>query len=90
MDRILPNSSRRQGRPHPDPLVKVYDTRTMKPLPPVPFPAGPAFIDVLPKRTSTIVVTSSQGLVNIVDVSNVANTEFQQVWVHIAFRTTLS
>lgn len=71
----------RQGRPFPDPLVKVYDTRTLRPLPPVPFSAGPAFIDLLPKRSATIMITSADGLVNIVDVSNVTNTEFYQVRV---------
>ena len=80
---MCPDTMFRQGRPFPDPLVKVYDTRTMRPLPPVPFSAGPAFIDILPKRASTIVVTSPQGLVNIVDVTNVANTEFQQVSARI-------
>ena len=54
----------------------------MKPLPPVPFPAGPAFINVLPKRSSSLVVTSNQGLVNIVDTSNPTNAnEFYQVIV---------
>ena len=70
---------RRQGRPFPDPLVKVYDTRTLRPLPPVPFSAGPGFIDLLPKRSATIVITSAGGLVNVVDVSNVTNSEFYQV-----------
>ncbi|KAI0094078.1 PAB-dependent poly-A-specific ribonuclease subunit PAN2 [Irpex rosettiformis] len=69
----------RQGRPFPDPLVKLYDSRNMRPLPPIPFPAGPAFIELLPKRAGTIVVTSPQGLVNIVDVANVTNTEFYQL-----------
>ena len=54
----------------------------MKPLPPVPFPAGPAFINVLPKRSSSLVVTSNQGLVNIVDTSNPTSAnEFYQVIV---------
>ncbi|KAI0703544.1 PAB-dependent poly-A-specific ribonuclease subunit PAN2 [Cytidiella melzeri] len=66
----------RQGRPFPDPLVKLYDRRNMRPLPPIPFSAGPAFIELLPKRAGTIVITSPQGLVNIVDVANVTNTEF--------------
>jgi len=52
----------------------------MRPLPPVPFPAGPAFINVLPKRSSSLVVTSNQGLVNIVDSSNPTSAnEFYQV-----------
>ncbi len=54
----------------------------MKPLPPVPFPTGPAFINVLPKRSSSLVVTSNQGLVNIVDTSNPTSAnEFYQVIV---------
>ncbi|KAA1471282.1 PAB-dependent poly-A-specific ribonuclease subunit PAN2 [Dentipellis sp. KUC8613] len=70
----------RQSRPIPDPLVKLYDMRTMRPLPPVPFPAGPAFINVLPRRSSSIVVASHEGLVNIVDTSNPTNaTEFYQL-----------
>jgi len=52
----------------------------MRPLPPVAFSSGPAFINILPKRPSSIAVTSNQGLINIVDVSN-ANmaSEFYQV-----------
>ncbi|TFY82963.1 hypothetical protein EWM64_g1049 [Hericium alpestre] len=70
----------RQSRPVPDPLVKMYDLRTMRPLPPVPFPAGPQFINVLPRRSSSIVVTSNQGLINIVDTSNPTNaSEFYQL-----------
>lgn len=72
----------RQSRPYPDPLVKVYDLRTMRALPPIPFPSGPAFIHVLPKRTSSLVVTSLQGLVNVVDASDPgAPGEFHQVSV---------
>ncbi|KAJ8093092.1 poly(A)-specific ribonuclease [Marasmius tenuissimus] len=72
--------SLRQSHPFPDPLVKVYDLRTMRALPPIPFPAGPAFISVVPKRSSSIAVASNQGLVNIVDVTNPgAVNEFYQL-----------
>jgi PAB-dependent poly(A)-specific ribonuclease subunit 2 len=70
----------RRSRPFPDPLVKVYDLRTMRSLPPIPFSSGPAFIHVLPKQASTVAVVSTQGLINIVDVSNPkAISEFYQV-----------
>ncbi|KAG5340326.1 hypothetical protein C0989_002137 [Termitomyces sp. Mn162] len=69
----------RQSRPFPDPLVKIYDLRTMRSLPPIAFSSGPAFIHVLPKRASTIVIVSNQGLVNIVDVVNPAASEFYQL-----------
>ncbi|KAJ7724179.1 ubiquitin carboxyl-terminal hydrolase-domain-containing protein [Mycena maculata] len=68
----------RQSRPFPDPLVKVYDLRTMRPLPPIPFSSTPTFINILPKRPSTVAVTSNQGLINIVDVSTAAS-EFYQL-----------
>ncbi|KAH9934990.1 uncharacterized protein B0H18DRAFT_979313 [Fomitopsis serialis] len=69
----------RQGRPFPDPLVKVYDMRALKPLPPLPFASGPAFINMIPKRPSTLAITSHQGLVNIVDASNPTVNEFYQL-----------
>ncbi|KAH9999109.1 PAB-dependent poly-A-specific ribonuclease subunit PAN2 [Russula vinacea] len=70
----------RQSRPVPDPLVKIYDLRSMKPLSPLPFPSGPAFINLLPMRSSSLVVTSNQGLVNIVDTSNPTSAnEFYQL-----------
>lgn len=70
----------RQSRPFPDPLVKVYDLRTMTALPPIPFSAGPAFIHAIPTRTSSLVVISNQGLINVVDASNSsASNEFYQV-----------
>ncbi|KAK2467007.1 hypothetical protein APHAL10511_001265 [Amanita phalloides] len=71
----------RLSRPFPDPLVKVYDIRTMRPLQPIPFSSGPAFLQLLPKRTTGIVVVSNQGLINIVNnVTNPsASSEFYQL-----------
>ncbi|KAI9568994.1 PAB-dependent poly-A-specific ribonuclease subunit PAN2 [Boletus coccyginus] len=69
-------SSPRRGHDFPDPLVKVYDLRNMRPLPPIPFSDGPAFINLLPKQSSGLVVTSAQGLVNVVDVSNTNTSGF--------------
>ena len=77
---MLKLSDNRQSRPFPDPLVKIYDMRTMRPLQPIPFSSGPTFIQLLPRRTSSVVVASNQGLVNIVDVSSPSSSsEFYQV-----------
>lgn len=57
----------------------MYDIRALKPLPPLPFASGPAFINVIPKRSSILAITSHQGLVNIVDASNPTVNEFYQV-----------
>ncbi|KAF9521074.1 hypothetical protein BS47DRAFT_1404191 [Hydnum rufescens UP504] len=59
----------RQSRPHPDPLVKLFDLRTMRPLPPLPFSSGPAFINAHSKQSNTITITSAQGLVHTLDIT---------------------
>ncbi|KAH8833946.1 ubiquitin carboxyl-terminal hydrolase-domain-containing protein [Flagelloscypha sp. PMI_526] len=70
----------RQGRPFPDPLVKVWDLRKFKPLAPIPFSAGPSFISTLPRRGASLVVTSNTGLVNIIDAADQSgNVEFCQL-----------
>ncbi|KAI0350212.1 hypothetical protein OH77DRAFT_1431210 [Trametes cingulata] len=69
----------RQGRPFPDPLVKIYDLRNLKALPPIPFSAGPAFITRFPNRPTTLAITSNQGLVQIVDTTNPTTNEFYQL-----------
>lgn len=58
----------------------MYDIRNMRPLPPIPFSEGPSFINLMPKHSSNIIVTSAQGLVNVVDVSDASNVSgFYQV-----------
>lgn len=60
--------------------MKVYDMRNMRALPSIPFPAVPGFINILPKRSSSVMITSNRGLVNIVDASNPNSAgEFYQV-----------
>lgn len=62
--------------------MKIYDLRSFKPLPPVSFSSGPGFINALPRRSSTVVITSTEGLVNIVDTSNPGGGgEFYQVHI---------
>lgn len=70
-----------QSRPFPDPLVKVYDLRNMRALPPISFTASPAFINIIPNRSSTLAVTSNDGNISIVDAANLGGlaNEFSQV-----------
>lgn len=52
----------------------------MRALPPIPFSFNPAFIHVLPKRSSSIAVVSNQGLIHIMDTSNLSSpNEFHQL-----------
>lgn len=67
-----------QGHPIPDPLVKLYDTRTLRPLPPISFSSGPAFVMLNPLEPSKLVIAGQQGMVQVADISTGTN-EFQQL-----------
>jgi len=75
--------SLRQSHPVTDQFVKVHDLRMFRPLTPIPFLAGPAFINVHPRRSSSLIVASTGGLVNVIDVLNqgTAAPEFYQVCI---------
>lgn len=51
-------------------LVRVYDLKTHRPAPPVPFPAGAAFVRMHPKLSSTCIILSEGGLIHSVDIQN--------------------
>ncbi|CAE6448890.1 unnamed protein product [Rhizoctonia solani] len=64
----------RQSHPHAEHFVKVFDMRTLRPLSPIPFADLPSFIKAHPKKPTTIVIASSQGFVNVIDVAQPAGT----------------
>lgn len=61
-----------------DPLVKVYDVRTLRPLVPVPFPAGPVYIKMHPKMSTTAFIVSQNGVFHIVDTGNTTDVQLRQ------------
>lgn len=67
------------GRPIPDPLVKIFDMRNLRTMSSFNFAAGPSFLAVHPQKSTTLVLTSNTGVVNIVDVLNSTSSEFHQV-----------
>lgn len=54
-----------------DPLVNCFDLKNMVPLPPIPFPAGAAFVRMHPRMSSTSIIVSQQGQIHVVDLNNV-------------------
>jgi PAB-dependent poly(A)-specific ribonuclease subunit 2 len=58
-----------KGHPLPDPLVRLYDIRTLRPLPPVSFPAGPGFVRLHPSDSSKLIIASQQGMLQTYDMS---------------------
>ena len=63
-------SPRQQQSFMQDPLANVYDLRMIRPLPPIPFHAGAAFVRMHPKMYSTSFVASQTGQLQVVDLMN--------------------
>jgi PAB-dependent poly(A)-specific ribonuclease subunit 2 len=63
-------SVRHGGQPIVDPLANVYDLKSLKPIAPIPFHAGAAFVRMLPNMQTTAVVASQTGQLQLVDLMN--------------------
>ncbi|TVY87329.1 PAN2-PAN3 deadenylation complex catalytic subunit, partial [Lachnellula willkommii] len=61
-----------------DPLVNVFDLKNMVSLPPIPFPAGAAFVRMHPRMSTTSIVVSQLGQMHIVDLMNVHTSNVRQ------------
>lgn len=72
-------STRQGGTPMADPLANVYDLKTLKPLPPIPFHAGAAYVRLHPKLQTTSFVASQRGQLQVVDLMNPNNINLRQV-----------
>jgi PAB-dependent poly(A)-specific ribonuclease subunit 2 len=71
--------SLRQGQSYMlDPLVNVFDLKNMISLPPIPFPAGAAYVRMHPRMSTTSIVVSQLGQMHIVDLMNVNTSNVRQ------------
>lgn len=64
------SSTRPYGPPMLDILAKVFDLRKLEQLAPIPFPGGAAFVQMHPKMSTTSVVASTTGQLQVVDLMN--------------------
>ncbi|KAE9964692.1 hypothetical protein EG327_000795 [Venturia inaequalis] len=53
-----------------DGLANVFNLKTLTPLPPIPFQAGAAFVCIHPRMSTTCVIASAQGQLQVVDIDN--------------------
>ena len=53
-----------------DPLANVFDLKTLMPLPPIPFQPGAAFVRMHPRMSTTCIVASQSGQIQVVDLMN--------------------
>ncbi|KAI9806554.1 MAG: poly(A)-specific ribonuclease [Piccolia ochrophora] len=64
-----------------DPLANVFDLRTLMPLPPIPFHAGAAFVRMHPRMSTTGIVASQNGQMQVVDLMNPNTVNLRQAIV---------
>ncbi|KPM42869.1 PAB-dependent poly(A)-specific ribonuclease subunit PAN2 [Neonectria ditissima] len=63
--------SLRQGQNYMlDPFLNVFDIKKMSSMPPIPFPAGAAFVRMHPRMLTTSIVVSQSGQIHVVDLMN--------------------
>lgn len=53
-----------------DPFLNVFDIKKMSSTPPIPFPAGAAFVRMHPRMSTTSIVISQQGQMHVLDLVN--------------------
>ena len=63
-------SPRQQSAFMLDPLANVYDLKNLTPLPPIPFHAGAAYVRMHPRMSTTGIVASQNGQLQVVDLMN--------------------
>ena len=69
----------RQGLPLADPFLKIHDVRFLRPMSPIPFPTPPALVKFHPRLSSTVVVSSAEGRVQMLDLREVGKGSVFQV-----------
>ncbi|KAM0669532.1 hypothetical protein ACQRIU_003094 [Beauveria bassiana] len=63
--------SLRQGQNYMlDPFLNVFDIKNMSSMPPIPFPAGAAYVRMHPRMLTTSIVVSQSGQMHVVDLMN--------------------
>ncbi|KAH8176889.1 ubiquitin carboxyl-terminal hydrolase domain-containing protein [Sarocladium implicatum] len=63
--------SLRQGQNYVlDPFLNVFDIKKMSSMPPIPFPAGAAYVRMHPRMLTTSIVVSRSGQMHVVDLMN--------------------
>ncbi len=64
-----------------DPLANAFDLKTLAPLPPIPFHAGAAYVRMHPRMSTTGIVASQSGQLQVVDLMNPNTVNLRQAVV---------
>ncbi|OCK74303.1 PAB-dependent poly(A)-specific ribonuclease-like protein subunit pan2 [Lepidopterella palustris CBS 459.81] len=68
-----------------DPFTNAFSLKTMSLVPPIPFHTGAAFVRMHPKMSTTCVIISQNGQMQVIDVMNPDGATLRQVNLYDAF-----
>ncbi|MCJ1380114.1 poly(A)-specific ribonuclease [Xylographa soralifera] len=81
--------TRQQGTPMLASLANVYDLRSMVQLPPIPFAAGAAHVQMHPRMSTTCIIASHHGQLQVVDLMNSNTVNLRQANISNGFMSGL-
>ncbi|KAF2837605.1 PAB-dependent poly(A)-specific ribonuclease subunit PAN2 [Patellaria atrata CBS 101060] len=70
-----------------DSFAKVFDLKTLVQLAPIPFQSGAAFVRMHPRMSTTSIVMSQAGSLQIVDLMNPHTSDVRQVYPYDSYFT---
>ena len=63
-------TKRQHAPPMLDPLAKVFDLNKREQLNPISYPSGAAYVQMHPKMSTTAIIASQRGQLQVVDIHN--------------------
>jgi len=68
-----------------DPMIKLFDIRTMNSLEPIPFETRPSFLKFHPNYPSVLISVSQTGELIIVNINKPSEIEYYEVIIFIYY-----
>ncbi|KAF2001926.1 PAB-dependent poly(A)-specific ribonuclease-like protein subunit pan2 [Amniculicola lignicola CBS 123094] len=62
-----------------DPFTNVFSLKTLKQLPPIPFHTGAAFVRMHPRMSTTSIISSQNGQMQVIDLMNPDSANLRQI-----------
>ncbi|KAH7384588.1 PAB-dependent poly(A)-specific ribonuclease subunit PAN2 [Pyrenochaeta sp. MPI-SDFR-AT-0127] len=62
-----------------DPFTNVFSLKTLKQLPPIPFHTGAAFVRMHPRMSTTAIIASQNGQMQVIDLMNPDSANLRQI-----------
>jgi PAB-dependent poly(A)-specific ribonuclease subunit 2 len=70
-----------------DPFTNVFSLKTLKQLPPIPFHTGAAFVRMHPRMSTTSIIASQNGQMQVIDLMNPDSPNLRQVNLYDSYLT---